>query len=1006
MSTFSLAKNPVDRNRPVPFWSWNDKLTAEECCHQIDLMHEQGIGGFFMHARGGLHTDYLSQEWFDVTKACVNKAKELGMNAWAYDENGWPSGFGGGLVNGKGLFYQQKYLRYKMVFGKDAALAIQNPIAYFDGTGKLLPKDAPLPVGDILVLYYDVNPYYVDTLDGRVIAEFLHSTHEKYYALLNEEERKTMRGFFTDEPQISRNGIPWSFILDEEYQKRYGEALLPRLPQLFYAWGEDYRQTRYRFWRTVTELFSQNFMKQIYDWCQSHRWELTGHLVLEETLQHQLISNGACMPHYEYFHIPGMDILGRNHSWVTLPLQLFSAAAQTGKRQILSETFALCGWAVSFADLQWLVQWQFVHGVNLICQHLEGYSLRGIRKRDYPASLFRHQPWWNYYKPFNDYLSRMGTILEAGDVKYDVLLLHPQASAQMCFDNDRNGALALYQKEWKATTDALEAHQINHHYGDEILMERHGAVENGAMRIGCQSYKLVILPKMAGISQAQAALLEGFVAQGGTVLALRNDLEPIEFAVDGKPGAAKDLLAQFQWFGSISELIAAIPDEFRPVRVLLDNGQDAPAINWTRREFADFDGKPAGFYYFVNNARFSACDAAISLPGAGLEGYDTHTGETYPVPYTTDGKSCLVSKHFAPAGDFALLARDYPVPAADAIPAPGTALKLSNQWKLAGITENLLTLDHCRCYVEGEKAFEHEYVLTVNDALLAKEKENLPIALEFEFETAKDFDLNQKLTLLLEHPERQKIFVNGQEVSNASQGYFADPAFERIDITGKAVIGKNILRLESIYHQDASTFECLRAAKIFESEKNKLSLDSEVEAIYIAGAFGIHTTNADFTQLTDDSCRYAGTFVLGAAPTAVQGDHLEQCGLPFFAGTAELTQEIQLDAEEAKERHAIAFEMLYGNVLVVSINGKEIGILTRPEYTLEIPQGILQAGINTITLKLVTSLRNMLGPHHLAEGDGHAIGPYHFYKTPGGPFTANGAAPWNDGYCFVRHGVK
>ena len=30
-------------------------------------------------------------------------------------------------------------------------------------------------------------------------------------------------GFFTDEPQISRNGIPWSFIMPEEYQKAYND---------------------------------------------------------------------------------------------------------------------------------------------------------------------------------------------------------------------------------------------------------------------------------------------------------------------------------------------------------------------------------------------------------------------------------------------------------------------------------------------------------------------------------------------------------------------------------------------------------------------------------------------------------------------------------------------------------------------------------------------------------------------------------------------------------------
>ena len=51
-------------------------------------------------------------------------------------------------------------------------------------------------------------------------------------------------------------------------------------------------------------------MKQIHDWCAAHGLKFTGHLVLEESFESQLVSNGACMPHYEYFDIPGMDWLG------------------------------------------------------------------------------------------------------------------------------------------------------------------------------------------------------------------------------------------------------------------------------------------------------------------------------------------------------------------------------------------------------------------------------------------------------------------------------------------------------------------------------------------------------------------------------------------------------------------------------------------------------------------------------------------------------------------------
>ena len=38
----------------IPFWSWNDRLEEEELRTQIRRMKELGMGGFFMHARGGL----------------------------------------------------------------------------------------------------------------------------------------------------------------------------------------------------------------------------------------------------------------------------------------------------------------------------------------------------------------------------------------------------------------------------------------------------------------------------------------------------------------------------------------------------------------------------------------------------------------------------------------------------------------------------------------------------------------------------------------------------------------------------------------------------------------------------------------------------------------------------------------------------------------------------------------------------------------------------------------
>ena len=153
-------KNIDKKYRPVPFWSWNERLEIEETKRQIGLMDDVGIGGFFMHARGGLQTEYMGEEWFENVTAAIDEANRRGMHAWAYDENGWPSGFGGGKVNGLGLKYQQKYLRM---------------------TDDQSPREHEIGRADGHVFYFDVNPFYVDTLDREVIGEFIRVIYEPYY---------------------------------------------------------------------------------------------------------------------------------------------------------------------------------------------------------------------------------------------------------------------------------------------------------------------------------------------------------------------------------------------------------------------------------------------------------------------------------------------------------------------------------------------------------------------------------------------------------------------------------------------------------------------------------------------------------------------------------------------------------------------------------------------------------------------------------------------------------
>ena len=91
-------KSPGPDFRGAPFWAWNAKLEPEELIRQIRLMKEMGLGGFFMHARVGLNTEYLGKEWFECVRTCIAEAEKLGMNAWLYDEDRWPPGSVAGEV--------------------------------------------------------------------------------------------------------------------------------------------------------------------------------------------------------------------------------------------------------------------------------------------------------------------------------------------------------------------------------------------------------------------------------------------------------------------------------------------------------------------------------------------------------------------------------------------------------------------------------------------------------------------------------------------------------------------------------------------------------------------------------------------------------------------------------------------------------------------------------------------------------------------------------------------
>ena len=324
-----LFEKPSAQFRGKPFWAWNGKLDKTELTRQIDIMHEMGFGGFFMHSRAGLETEYLGEEWFSLINSCADYGKKKGMESWLYDEDRWPSGSAGGIVTRDpryramflemNLYEKEEWDPLKEVEHTAAVFALRMKNGIFSEKRKLLKGEYPQE-GETVVLFrtrYSVctdnyNGFcYLNTMSREAVGKFLEVTHEKYREKCGERLGKEILGIFTDEPhrggaftnfaEGEKNAVPYTPGLFDEFEKRFGYRLEENLPELFLRRKEgDISKVKWDYFELCQELFLECFAMPIADWCQKNHMIFTGHVLQEDSLSSQTLMQGSLMRFYEY----------------------------------------------------------------------------------------------------------------------------------------------------------------------------------------------------------------------------------------------------------------------------------------------------------------------------------------------------------------------------------------------------------------------------------------------------------------------------------------------------------------------------------------------------------------------------------------------------------------------------------------------------------------------------------------------------------------------------------
>lgn len=997
-SLIDQARKEQDAFRPRPFWSWNDELDPGRLCEQVRSMKQAGLGGFFMHARVGIKTPYQGEKWFDCIRASVKEARRLGMQPWGYDENGYPSGIADKKVVEENENWRSTWIELVEITKKQEAQ--YEPLAFYRFEGEEWTRVA-VPAQATHVLYKKNEMRAADPLNKRAVERFIELTHERYKKELGDDFGENgMPGFFTDEPQLKQFQLPWSEGFAERFEARYGYDLLDKVFALKDDAVPACEAVRHDYWMLVHELYTLSFAETVDEWCKANGSRFTGHIMGEDTIIEQMGSTGGAMPFYEHMDTPGMDWLGRRIGSPLAPKQVSSVAAQTGKKQIISETFALSGWDVSFEDLKWMAEWQYANGINLLCPHLESYSIRGIRKRDYPASLFVQEPWWDSFAQFTDYISALGSLM--GQMKEDisVLLVHPLHTAHVLF-NGRSTCEAVRDLDASLldVLHGLEYAHIGYHLGDEVVMGRHGAVEGTALRVGAMRYSAVLLPDMDNILSSTLALLTEFAAQGGKIYSCGR----LPRLVDGRPS---DVFSRFPVERIDIADFKSVLDPAGKLSVTEDGTECADILTSVREQ----DG--TRLYFLANESRETAHTVKVrTAAGEALSLLKLPEYETVPLKPQYDEKGLYWETELVPAESAALIGREGACAETVSQKSPEkNFLALPETFEILRQDDNKLTLDACRYQVGDGPVEEKTPLIILQKRLLdAKTDDKLTLYFDFDLQTA---ELPAHLALVSENIPDFALTVNGHpvKVDDLTESYL-DPDFKKVEIAPYLVKGQNLLVLTGRFWQRKELYDYLYRPKDLSSnyyavdfDFESVTYDTEIESLYLCGDFTVEAATP-----VEDSRRRAmfcdAPFVIKDPVRTVKKGDITRQGYPFFAGRMTLGWTENLMPGREREWY-LAMRKPVCPMALLSVNGSEPIVFSWGKCMPELSE-YLKDGENRFELTLCSGLRNLLGPHHYKFGESYYVGTTTFANDPGWCEDVEGIHEplWTDRWCFVQFGL-
>ena len=557
---------------PMPFWFWNGKLDPATVQAEVRRMVDQHVYGAFLHARDGLLTPYLSEDWFAAIQAGLEESKRVGFAFNFVDEYSWPSGEVRNIWRADhhqsevlarnpdfhmhSLAYTQQIIHGPQTVTLPPAPERQSVVAAkWLGGGRIesgsriviplpTPADAAItwqaPAGDWLIMDFHVaesmglDGGVVDLMNPAAMKTYFDLSYGEYYKRFAPYFGSTIRYSFSDHEGDFGYRIGYTPALFEAFEKRNGYDLRPVLPLLVYdsTTVANARRVREDYLATITELYGASYWSGITDAAKKLGIGHSGH-AWEETLQTGAIFEGSLFALERGLNPVGVDSLG-DFGRQPLNFKVAQSVADFEGRRFACENQGVQG-TDSYLDFQGLRKatnsigaW----GVNLFIPHAFDYD---VKRANY-APDWLHQPYWPYFHYYADYTRRISWMnSEHSRHVTNVLLYYPMlsvwAESNPKFSNDTDYQKLAEPQYWKNRTTLindyytrmilrLSERQWDYNIADDYYFDE-ARIEGKELVIGPQRFSTIILPPITTIAPKTLAKILDFYRAGGTVLGIR-----------------------------------------------------------------------------------------------------------------------------------------------------------------------------------------------------------------------------------------------------------------------------------------------------------------------------------------------------------------------------------------------------------------------------------------------------------------------------------------------------